>query len=139
STGHARSDHPIDWPPNGTACEEFRRLGATVGYTHPVFSPLADGTPAAAFASPRSVEARELVVDAALDLVDSMDLLGPNNPDGTEVLYHHLLNCGLRLAATVGTDVFLSHSRGGNFSNPPGWARVYARLGDGPLTVAAFL
>src|SRR5438270_840685 len=78
-TGHERSEHPQDWPPNATACEELRGLGATVGYTHPVFSPLADGTPAGAFVNPRSVEARELVADAALGLVDSVDLLGPND------------------------------------------------------------
>ncbi|HEY1636022.1 MAG TPA: CehA/McbA family metallohydrolase [Acidimicrobiales bacterium] len=137
-TGHHGSEHPEDWPPNASACEEFRHLGATVGYTHPVFSPLADGTPAGAFANPRSVEARELVADAALGLVDSVDLLGPNDAAGTAVLYHHLLNCGLRLAATVGTDVFLSHSRAANFSNPPGWARAYADLSGEHLSVDAW-
>jgi len=129
-TGHSGSEQPEDWPPNAVACEEFRSLGATVGYTHPVFSRLPDGTPAGAFTNPRSVEARELVADAALGLVDSMDLLGPNDAAGTAVLYHHLLNCGLRLAATVGSDVFLSHSSSGagGHSNPPGWSRVYANL-----------
>jgi len=135
-TGHTGSAHPDDWPPNASACAELRGLGATIGYTHPVFSPLADGTPADAFTNPRSVEARELVADAALGLVDSVDLLGPNDVSGTAVLYHHLLNCGLRLAATAGTDVFLSHSQSSNFSNPPGWARAYANLGGAPLTVA---
>jgi hypothetical protein len=138
STGHPRSDHPVDWPPNAAACGEFQGLGATVGYTHPVFSPLADGSPAEAFSSPRSVEARELVADAALGLVDSIDLIGPNDVEGTTVLYHHLLNCDLRLAATVGTDVWLSYSRGPLISNPPGWARVYADLRGAPLSVAAF-
>jgi hypothetical protein len=138
STGHAASDHPVDWPPNATACEEFQRLGATVGYTHPVFSPLRDGSAAEAFSSPGSVEARELVADATLGLVDSIDLLGPSDVEGTAVLYHHLLNCGLRLAATVGTDVWLSYSRGPLISNPPGWARVYADLRGAPLSVAAF-
>lgn len=103
-----------------------------------MFSPLADGTPAGAFAVPRSVEARELVADAALGLVDSVDLIGPSDVEGTAVLYHHLLSCGLRLAATVGTDVWLSHSRGPLFSNPPGWARVYADLRGAPLSAAAF-
>jgi hypothetical protein len=84
------------------------------------------------------VEARELVADAALGLVDSVDLLGPSDAEGTAVLYHHLLNCGLRLAATVGTDVWLSYSRGPLISNPPGWARVYADLRGAPLSVAAF-
>jgi hypothetical protein len=137
-TGHAASDHPVDWPPNADACREFQGLGAPVGYTHPVFSPLRDGSAAEAFSYPRSVEARELVADAALGLVDSVDLLGPNDAEGTALLYHHLLNCGLRLAATAGTDVWLSYSRGPLISNPPGWARVYADLRGAPLSVAAF-
>jgi hypothetical protein len=137
-SGHDGSDEPYDWPANADACRELRGLGATVGYTHPVFSPLADGTPAQAFGFPRSVEARELVADAALGLVDSVDLIGPSDVEGTAVLYHHLLSCGLRLAATVGTDVWLSYSRGPLFSNPPGWARVYADLRGAPLSVAAF-
>ena len=137
-SGHEGSDEPLDWPANAAACQEFRELGATVGYTHPVFSPLADGTPAAAFGFPRSVEARELVADAALGLVDSVDLIGPSDVEGTALLYHHLLSCGLRLAATVGTDVWLSYSRGPLFSNPPGWGRVYADLRGAPLSVAAF-
>jgi hypothetical protein len=78
------------------------------------------------------------VADAALGLVDSIDLLGPNDPEGTAVLYHHLLNCGLRLAATVGTDVFLSHSRSSFFSNPPGWGRVYVHLGSERLSAASW-
>jgi hypothetical protein len=137
-SGHDGSDEPFDWPANAAVCQEFRSQGASVAYTHPVFSPLADGSPAQAFAFPRSVEARELVADAALGLVDSVDLLGPSDVEGTAVLYHHLLSCGLRLAATAGTDVWLSHSRGPLFSNPPGWGRVYADLRGAPLSVAAF-
>jgi hypothetical protein len=137
-TGHAISEHGDDWPPNAVACEEFQALGATVGYAHPVFAPLSDGSAAEAFRSPRSMDARELVVDAPLGVVDSMDLLGPSDVEGTAILYHHLLNCGLRLAATVGTDVWLSYSRGPLISNPPGWARVYADLRGAPLSVAAF-
>jgi hypothetical protein len=137
-TGHSGSEHPEDWPPNSVACEDLRARGATIGYTHPVLSPLEDGTPADAFGNPRSTEARELVADAALGLVDSVDLLGPNDPEGTALLYHHLLNCGLRLAATVGTDVFLSHARSSFFSNPPGWGRVYAHLEGERLSAASW-
>jgi hypothetical protein len=137
-SGHEGSDEPFDWPANAAACQEFRDLGATLGYTHPVFSPLADGSAAGAFAFPRSMEARELVADAALGLIDSVDLIGPSDVEGTAVLYHHLLSCGLRLAATVGTDVWLSYSRGPLLSNPPGWGRVYADLRGAPLSVAAF-
>jgi hypothetical protein len=137
-TGHPQSDQPFDWPPNATACDQFRSMGAVVGYAHPVFASLRDGSAAEAFRSPRSMDARELVVDAALGLVDSIDLIGPNDVEGTAILYHHLLNCGLRLAATVGTDVWLSYSRGPLLSNPPGWARVYADLRGAPLSVEAF-
>jgi hypothetical protein len=137
-SGHAMSDHPDDWPPNAVACEEFQAVGATVGYAHPVFAPLSDGSPAEAFGWPRSMDARELVVDAPLGLVDSIDLIGPSDVEGTAILYHHLLNCGLRLAATVGTDVWLSYSRGPLISNPPGWARVYADLRGAALSVASF-
>ena len=59
---------------------------------------------------PRSVEARELVADAALGLVDSVDVISPFDHEGAAFLYHRLLSCGLRLAATAGTDVFLSFS-----------------------------
>jgi hypothetical protein len=137
-TGHEGSDQPYDWPPNSVAATEFRDQGAAVGYAHPVMGPLADGTAAGAFARARSVDARELVADAALGLVDSMDLLGPNDTEATVTLYHHLLNCGLRLAATVGTDTWLSFARASIVSNPPGWARVYADLRGAPLSVAAF-
>ncbi|HVF76461.1 MAG TPA: CehA/McbA family metallohydrolase [Acidimicrobiales bacterium] len=133
-SGHACSDHPVDWPPNAEACKELRALGATVGYTHPILgSPITAESPAPAFAVPRSCEARELVADAALGLVDSVDLIGPATTDGPVVLYHRLLNTGLRLAATAGTDTMVSMARVGPFSNPPGWARVYARLdGESP-------
>ena len=139
-TGHERSDHPEDWPPNQAACAELRSLSATVGYPHPVFAPFGDdGSTEAFFANPRSVEARELVVDAALGLVDAIDVLSPFDDEAAVYLYHRLLSCGLRLTATAGTDVFLSFANGpGVASNPPGWARVYAHLGDRPLSVEAF-
>ncbi|HUR01822.1 MAG TPA: CehA/McbA family metallohydrolase, partial [Nonomuraea sp.] len=138
--GHERSDHDEDWPPNKAACEELRSLGATVGYAHPAFSEFPDDwSTEAFFRNPRSLEARELVAEAALGLVDSIDLISPFNNEGALFLYHRLLSCGVRLAATAGTDAFLSFSHGpGAVSNPPGWGRVYAHLGDGPLTIAAF-
>jgi hypothetical protein len=85
------------------------------------------------------VEARELVADAALGLVDSIDLISPFDDEGAVFLYHRLLSCGLRLAATAGTDTFLSFSHGpGVASNPPGWGRVYADLGGRTLSLEAF-
>ena len=137
--GHEGSDRPYDWPPNTAACEELRALGATVGYAHPSQSTFPDGDLDAFFATARSVEARELVADAALGVVDSVDVLSPFEDEGAVYLYHRLLSCGLRLAATAGSDVFLSFRHGPDVaSNPPGWCRVYAQLGDAPLSVAAF-
>jgi hypothetical protein len=138
--GHENSDHPEDWPPNRAACEELRGLGATVGYAHPSLEAFPDDwSTERFFAIPRSVEARELVADAALGVVDSVDLISPTNDEGAVFLYHRLLSCGLRLAATAGTDVFLSFSHGpGVASNPPGWGRVYAHLADQILSVEAF-
>ena len=66
-------------------------------------------------------------------------MLSPFEDEGAIYLYHRLLSCGLRLAATAGSDVFLSFRHGPDVaSNPPGWCRVYAQLGDAPLSVAAF-
>src|SRR3712207_6380628 len=111
--GHEQSDHPEDWPPNKVACEELRVLGATVGYPHPAFTAFpADWSIARFFQTPRSVEARELVADAALGVVDSVDLISPFDDEGAVFLYHPLLSCGLRLAATAGTGAFLSFSHG---------------------------
>lgn len=136
--GHERSDHPDDWPPNSVACGDLRDAGATVGYAHPAGTEFPDDwSTDRFFANPRSVEARELVADAALGLVDSVDVISPFDHEGAAFLYHRLLSCGLRLAATAGTDVFLSFSRTPLASNPPGWGRVYARL-DGDLSVATF-
>ncbi len=137
-SGHERSDHPEDWPPNKTACEALRALDATVGYCHPALTDFPDGSTRGFFDYPHSVEARELVADAALGVVDSIDLISPFNDQGATYLYHRLLSCGLRLAATAGTDVFLSFSQLGTASNPPGWGRVYAHLDDRPLSVEAF-
>ena len=84
-TGHDRSEHPDDWPPNRVACEDLRALGATVGYAHPAGSAFpADGSTDAFFGYPRSVEARELVADAALGVVDSVDVISP---------FHHKERC----------------------------------------------
>lgn len=140
ATGHERSEHPEDWPPNLVACRELAGLGATVGYPHPVFTAFPEDWAIDPFlANPRSVEARELVVDAALGAVDSIDIVSPFDDEGAVFLYHRLLSCGLRLAATAGTDTFLSFSHGpGVASNPPGWGRVYAHLGGEALSVAAF-
>jgi hypothetical protein len=137
-TGHAASDHPHDWPPNSVAADELRQLGAVIGYCHP--SPaLSESGPAAEVFDglARVPYARELVADAALGLVDSVDLISPLDSQGSSILFRRLLGAGVELAATVGTDVFLSQSRAGWASNPPGFGRVYAQM-SGPVSVDGF-
>jgi hypothetical protein len=86
----------------------MRDLGAVTTYAHPVFAPGDDpeGDPDDLFRPFRMVEARELVADAALGLVDAVELVSCFDDRGALVLYHHLLSCGLRLTATAGTDTF---------------------------------
>jgi len=136
-TGHEGTAHPWDWPPNDVACGRMRDLDAATTYAHPVFAPGED--PDDLFRPFRMVEARELVADAALGVVDAIELASCFDDQGAVRLYHHLLSCGLRLAATAGTDAFLSFTRGpGTTSSPPGWCRVYGHLGGAALSVEAF-
>lgn len=136
-TGHEGTEHPWDWPPNSVACGQLQDRGAVTTYAHPVFAPGEDATEL--FQPYRMVEARELIADAALGVVDAVELVSCFDDRGALVLYHHLLSCGLRLAATAGTDTFLSFARGpAPASNPPGWGRVYAQLAGSSLSVEAF-
>ncbi|MFC6882052.1 CehA/McbA family metallohydrolase [Actinomadura yumaensis] len=127
-----------DWPPNAAGCAELRGLGAVTGYSHPFHLPLGeDDPPSGALASGRNCSAREIVADAALGLVDSLDVLNHSAVHATAVVYRRLLGAGAVLAATAGTDSMLSFQRRGNQSSPPGWERVYARV-EGPLSAASF-
>ncbi|MEU5861308.1 CehA/McbA family metallohydrolase [Nonomuraea sp. NPDC047529] len=128
-----------DWPPNAEGLRELRGLGAVLGYSHPFATPLADGDPPKAVVSPvpRNCAARELVADAALGLVDSLDVLTHASIASTAAVYRRLIGAGNRLAVTAGTDSMISFTRSDNQSNPPGWARVYARV-EGELTARAF-
>ncbi|MFI9597794.1 CehA/McbA family metallohydrolase [Nonomuraea sp. NPDC052265] len=128
-----------DWPPNAEGLRELRGLGAVLGYSHPFATPLADGDPPRAVVSqvPRNCAARELVADAALGLVDSLDVLTHASIASTAAVYRRLIGAGNRLAVTAGTDSMISFTRSDNQSNPPGWARVYARV-EGELTARSF-
>ncbi|TDD32810.1 hypothetical protein E1287_21620 [Actinomadura sp. KC06] len=127
-----------DWPPNATGCRELRGLGAVLGYSHPFHIPVEeDDPPPAVLAGGRNCSSREIVADAALGLIDSLDVLNHSSIQATAVVYRRLLGAGNALAVTAGTDTMLSFQRRGNQSSPPGWERVYARV-DGPLTAASF-
>lgn len=131
-TGHAPEEGQEDWPANAAMAAEFRAADATTGYCHPLWWDIGDDGDfehifGGSWRGPRSVEARELVADAALGLMDTVDVLSPGNNHGSAHLYHRLLGSGLRLAVSAGTDVFLSFSHG-LAADPPGWSRMYCRL-----------
>ncbi|MEU8404410.1 CehA/McbA family metallohydrolase [Nonomuraea sp. NPDC048892] len=128
-----------DWPPNADGLRELRGLGALVGYSHPFRTPIGDGDPPKGVVSPvpRNCAARELVADAALGLVDSLDVLTHASIPATAAVYRRLIGAGNRMAVTAGTDAMISFTRSDNQSNPPGWARVYARV-EGELSARSF-
>ncbi|MFC4120151.1 CehA/McbA family metallohydrolase [Nonomuraea zeae] len=128
-----------DWPPNADGLRELRGLGALVGYSHPFRTPISDGDPPKGVVSPvpRNCAARELVADAALGLVDSLDVLTHASIPATAAVYRRLIGAGNRLAVTAGTDAMISFTRSDSQSNPPGWARVYAQI-EGELSARSF-
>ncbi|WP_240972293.1 CehA/McbA family metallohydrolase [Nonomuraea composti] len=136
---HTGFDGDADWPPNADGLRELRGLGALVGYSHPFRAPITDADPPKGIVSPvpRNCAARELVADAALGLVDSLDVLTHASIPSTASVYRRLLGAGNRLAVTAGTDAMISFTRSDTQSNPPGWARVYARV-EGELTARSF-
>ncbi|MEU8272362.1 CehA/McbA family metallohydrolase [Sphaerisporangium sp. NPDC049002] len=127
-----------DWPPTSVACEELRGLGAIVGYAHSFHSPVE--TPGDVIGTGRrQCSARMAVVDAALGLVDSMEVLHFSSAAGSSAVYRRLLGAGNRLAAVAGTDSMLSFTRQRMemVASPLGWERTYAKV-EGPLTAASY-
>ncbi|GGL12556.1 hypothetical protein Sme01_69260 [Sphaerisporangium melleum] len=127
-----------DWPPSAAACEELRALGAIVGYAHTFKGPVE--APADIFGTGRpQCSARALVVDAALGLVDAMEILHYASAAGSAAVYRRLIGAGNRLAAVAGTDSMLSFTRQRMemVASPPGWERTYARVA-GPLSAGSY-
>lgn len=122
-TGFKDTTNPWDVPTNADIADHVHLQGGHVNYTHP-----ASGRDPflAAYA------AKALPVDVALGKIDSLDINGAYA--ATVPLWHRLLNCGFRLPASAGTDVFLNRLRG----RLPGGDRAYVRL-DGPFSYDAWV
>jgi hypothetical protein len=118
--GFRNTTNPYDIPPLSDIAEKTHRQGGLVNFTHPARS-LED-----LYLSPYS--AKGLPIYAALGQIDTVDAMGSRD-DASTALYHRLLNCGFRLAASAGTDCFLNRTA----SMLPGGARAYVKL-DGPFT-----
>jgi len=134
-SGFVASEHPHDVPANAAVARHCHAIGGTLSYAHPMMRArdLED-----VFAVARAYEAKELPVDAALGLVDAVDVMSyPADHVATASLWYRLLNCGLRLAATAGSDTFMNHADSGAFSNPPAGVRAFVRV-DGAFTTESW-
>ncbi|HYM15972.1 MAG TPA: CehA/McbA family metallohydrolase [Dehalococcoidia bacterium] len=134
-SGFRASAHPHDVPANAVAARAARDAAGTLSYAHPM---MADGALDRVFERKRAYEAKELPVDAALGLIDAVDVMSyPASHIDTARLWYRLLNCGLRLAATAGSDTFMNCCEHGEFSNPPGGVRAFVRI-DGAFSSEAW-
>ena len=124
-TGFKDTTNPWDVPTNADIAERTRAQAGTVSYTHPASNP--DSPYDGAYA------AKGLPVDAALGRIDTLDVMGFGYVASREVWYR-LLNCGFRIPAAAGTDVFLNRIT----SYPPGWGRCYVKLTNS-LTYAEWM
>ncbi|HND52717.1 MAG TPA: CehA/McbA family metallohydrolase, partial [Pirellulaceae bacterium] len=113
-TGFRDTTHPHDAPTNADIADHVHDQDGHVNYTHPAHS-LQDPYATA-------YSAKELPLDVALGKVDSLDVMGSNH-QATLPLWYRLLNCGVRLPASAGTDCFLNRIS----SRLPGSDRVYVR------------
>jgi hypothetical protein len=96
-TGFPGTPHPYDYPPNYNQAVAARQAGGVASYAHPGYNFTDD---------PFTMSARELPVDAALGAVEAMDVLSNSNEGAVTPYYYRLLNSGLRLAVSAGSDSF---------------------------------
>jgi len=122
-TGFPGTPHWEDYPPNYETAKAAQAQGGAVTYVHPGYEATLAGA-----------SCRELPVDLALGQIDAIDVLSNNPEEVAMELWHRLLNCGFRLAASAGTDSFTNVAD----HYTPGGGRVYVRL-DGPIDYAAWI
>lgn len=124
-TGFLHTTNPWDVPTNADIAKRTRAIGGTASYTHPT------ANRADPYNQPYA--AKGLPVDVAAGVIDVMDVMGWVYEAATP-LWYRTLNCGFRIPAAAGTDVFLNRI----VASPPGWGRVYVHLPDG-LDYAAWV
>lgn len=119
-TGEPNSAHWEDYPPNYTIARAVKEQGGAVCYTHPANAPEIPVGPHLA---------REFPIDLALGVVDALDVLGNGNEEGACWMYYLVLNCGLKCAASSGSDSRMDVMR----HAVSGGGKVYVKL-NAPLT-----
>lgn len=112
-TGFRDTPQWEDYPANYDMARRARAQGGAVTYAHPGYAPAIEGA-----------SARELPVDLALGEVDAMDVLSNNPEEVAMELWYRLLNCGMRLGISAGTDSFTNVAD----HYTPGGGRVYAQV-----------
>jgi TolB protein len=122
-TGFAGTTNPWDTPSNSDIADRTHWQKGVVNYTHVSQAEDWTKTPYAAKAIP---------IDVALGKIDTLDI--NNSWTASVPLWYRLLNCGFRVPATAGTDVFLNRIG----SNLPGGDRVYVHTG-GALNYDAWI
>ncbi|MCI0441489.1 MAG: CehA/McbA family metallohydrolase [Chloroflexi bacterium] len=90
-----------DYPPLSYACDDAHRQGGVVIWCH-------------------NGQGMEAPVAAALGKLDAFNLFDPNWNDAEYDIYYKMLNAGLKLPASTGSDWFISSAN-----------RVYAHTGGG--------
>ncbi len=113
-TGFKGTTNPWDTPSNSDVADRTHLQKGVVNYTHVSQAEDWSKTPYAAKAIP---------IDVALGKIDTLDI--NNSWGGSVPVWYRLLNCGFRVPATAGTDVFLNRIG----SNLPGGDRVYVHTG----------
>src|SRR5262245_6128859 len=122
-TGFVGTTNPWDTPSNADIADRTHWQKGVVNYTHVAQAEDWSKTPYAA---------KSIPIDVALGKIDTLDI---NNSWAASVpLWYRLLNCGFRVPATAGTDVFLNRIG----SNLPGGDRVYVHTG-GALSYPAWI
>jgi hypothetical protein len=116
-TGFRDTPNWEDYPANYTQAEGAKRQGGAVTYVHPTMEPTFEGT-----------NARELPVDLALGQIDALDVLSNIDDVAAMEIWYRLLNCGLRLSISAGTDSFTNVAD----HYTAGGGRVYVYAPRGP-------
>ena len=120
-TGFDDTRNPFDFPANYKMAAEAVKQGGLVTYGHPMFA--GQPFPFDEDLSKPNAAARELPVDAIMNVVQAVDLMCYNSDEDLSAqLWYRLLNCGLKLSACAGTDALLDRS-----TDPVGGCRVYVK------------
>lgn len=106
------------WPDNPKIAELARQQSGLVGYVHPFYNPPDPANDA------RLTNA--LPVNAALGLLDYLEVVGFSWHRETASVWYRLLNCGFRPAAAAGTDAMANYA---SLRGPVGLTRVYVDTG----------